>query len=191
MKKSSDKWLGSSTVILIWVNFPGFSWASCLVQDDRICLRAIFFPLWSLWEHLQLSTQSQKHLLHTYFSYLIGTAFANAGGAFPAPSKEAEGTRVQAPAPFLPVSLSLWSWRWFLENLLEDFLPWNWSSCYKIHCSSSAEKQPPLWPHSAEHLQFLAILLANLQARPVQSIISCFISLLYLSSESHSWFIVT
>lgn len=52
---------------------------------------------------------------------------------------------------------------------------WDWSSCCKTHCHSSAEKQPPLWPHSAEHLHFLAILLANLQALPVQSIVPCLI----------------
>lgn len=80
---------------------------------------------------------------------------------------------------------------WQLENLSEDFLPWDWSSCHKTHSNSSTERQLPLWLHSAEHLHFLAVLLANLQALPVESIVSCLISLLHLSSESHFWFTAT
>lgn len=98
--------------------FPGIFLGILLGLGWQNLPQSNFFPFWSLWEPLQLGAQSQKHLLHAYFPYLIGTASANATwGAFPAPSKEAEETRVQAPAPFLPVSLSLWSqdgyWRAF------------------------------------------------------------------------------
>lgn len=102
-----------------------------------------FFPFWSVWKHLQLGAQSQKHLLHTYFPYLIETSSAHATWG---PFQGGRWGQSSGSSTFSPSQPKLVVTGWLLENLLEDFLPWFWSSCYKTHCNSSAEKQLPLTP---------------------------------------------
>lgn len=160
--------------------FPGIFLGILLGLGWQNLPQRNFFPFWSLWDHLQLGAQSQKHLLHIYFPYLIMTASANATRGFPCPFQGDRRGQSSGSSTFSPSQPKLVVTGWLLENLSENFLPWDWSSCYKTHYNSSADKQLSLGPHSAEHLHFLAILLANLQALPVQSIVSCLISLLYL-----------
>lgn len=114
-----------------------------------------FFPLQSPWERLQLGTQNQKRLLHTCSLCAVWTVSAwhrELSLSLARRQKGPEGSSGSStfyPSQPEPGLLGL-----LLENLLEVFLPWHKSSYYDTHHNSSAEKQPPPWPRSAEHLHF-------------------------------------
>lgn len=85
-----------------------------------------FFPFWSLWEHLRLGAQSQKRLLHTYSLCVVGTASASVtwrGFLCLFQGGRRDQRELQAPALFLPVSLSLGCQDGYWSTFQRSFSP--------------------------------------------------------------------